>query len=327
MWTHRGVQLYTHTRVNSVQELPDGRSRIDTARGSVRFLLMLLISVQIIATHVVFAVNAFSSSLIPCLKEIAVPVRAQMSITRFIGCSYIQVFDSTVASSLGSIQYLFSWWRRIFHSASCRWQDHVGYEEIEILLFLFPGGYRRASDDGTAEMGKSDDGEINKGISKALKTFLETNFDFGGNAGLYDFTLIWNRGPMEAEAEWTGVMCFTTDGFPLIGSLVQKFIFLCLVDWQNGRNQYINGCFTGHGMAYSFKVLSWGSWDLISRLDMTLPIWFGIKSSTEEAIPLSHLRFTLSALLALMQLSYSKVRWRANCRQPVPRINKYFPSL
>lgn len=66
----------------------------------------------------------------------------------------------------------------------------MGYEEIEILLFLFPGGYRRASDDGTAEMGKSDDGEINKGISKALKTFLETNFDFGGNAGLYDFTLI-----------------------------------------------------------------------------------------------------------------------------------------
>lgn len=86
------------------------------------------------------------------------------------------------------------------------------------------GGFRNA--DVEKEVGFSD--EINPIIDKKLKEFLQIHFPI-----LRDVNI---------DYRWSGLMGFSTDGYPMVGSLPEE------------PQIFFSGGFTAHGLGYTFKI-------------------------------------------------------------------------
>eukprot|EP01080_Neovahlkampfia_damariscottae_P003297 gene3297-5738_t len=86
------------------------------------------------------------------------------------------------------------------------------------------GGFRWVSN--SREIGTFDDSVLNSNISMTARNFLK-NFK-----GLEN---------IEIEYEWTGIMGWSKDGYPLVGNLKPK-------------NNFIISCFNGHGMPVIFTM-------------------------------------------------------------------------
>jgi glycine/D-amino acid oxidase-like deaminating enzyme len=93
------------------------------------------------------------------------------------------------------------------------------------------GGLVRAPDDGLMEFGTTDDSTVNEGISEYLRE--TTGRYFGPD---------WGEDDPEGRvrSEWTGIMGFSPDGFPLVGELPGE------------QGLWASCSFQGHGM-----VLCW----------------------------------------------------------------------
>ena len=87
------------------------------------------------------------------------------------------------------------------------------------------------------EEGTYDDGEINAGLAESLRTKVAGWFGVRGK-----------RGPVigddEVRGEWTGIMGFTGDGFPVVGELKTEN--------GSGTGIFVSAGFNGHGMAYTW---------------------------------------------------------------------------
>ena len=93
------------------------------------------------------------------------------------------------------------------------------------------GGLVREPDDGLLEFGTTDDGTVNEGISEYLRESTPRYFGPG-----------WGEDDPEGRTrrEWTGIMGFSPDGFPLVGEVPGE------------RGLWASCSFQGHGM-----VLCW----------------------------------------------------------------------
>jgi len=194
------VNIQTQTRVLSIIESEEGY-KITTQRG--------LISTRII----VYATNAYTSSILPQLEGIITPVRGQ-------------VIATSPLPSLAATSIIFD-------------------EEYEYLIqrrkdgrIIF-GGMRWKS----KEVNIIDDTTINYDISISLREYLIEIFKLSNDS----FTVDW---------EWTGIMGFTPDMFPLIGPLFD-YKNRELTTFHNTKlkcGQYIAAGYSGHGMTLCFGV-------------------------------------------------------------------------
>ena len=94
------------------------------------------------------------------------------------------------------------------------------------------GGARALEPD--AAIGSSDDATTSTVVGDYLRRFLREHFpELGGGAA---------GGEVEVEAEWTGVLGFTTDGKPIVGPLARR------------PAVYVAAGFCGHGMPQCYGV-------------------------------------------------------------------------
>ncbi|KAH6678705.1 FAD dependent oxidoreductase [Halenospora varia] len=201
----RGLELYTNTPVLSCSKGGE-EWKIETRRGTIK------------AKRVVLATNGYSAFLVPELQGTVVPLRGQITAHRA---------GSGLPKSGLETTYSFIY------------KDGYEYMIPRPSSSLFPGdiviggGLVKAPKQGASEFGTCDDSTINGEISSYLHDTTATYF---GSS--------WSEDHPEGRIrkEWTGIMGYSSDGFPLIGEF----------DKVKNRNLWLSVSFQGHGM-----VLCW----------------------------------------------------------------------
>jgi len=189
--------LQTNTKVTHVWQLPDKRWGVKTDRGMTT------------AKHVILATNGYTSSICPCMSDLIVPVRGEMSaikpptpLTSPLHRSYGFV-GSTGKSDDGD--YLIQ-------------RPQNGH-------LMFGGGRRFAP---SAGIGFSDDSQIDEPAAKYLQTELPHVMSLGVDGA---------RG-LKITHQWTGILGFSRDNSPWVGE----------VPGPENANLWICAGYTGHGM-------------------------------------------------------------------------------
>lgn len=174
------VNLQTNTPVTNVSSRPDsaGRWRVDTERGSIS------------ASNVVYASNAYTSTILPELKQKIVPVRGMCSRivcpkspSPLLTNSYVLRFndweyDYLIPRTDGSI--IVGGARRDFYHQLDSWYDvHDDSALIETAKNYFDG-------------------------------YMQRHFHGWEDSGAY------------TESVWSGIMGYSFDGFPMIGEVPEK---------------------------------------------------------------------------------------------------------
>ena len=199
-----GLNLQTNTPATSLREETNGGWIIVTARGTIR------------AAKVILATNGYTAYLYPKLQGKIVPLRGQITAHRpgtglpNGGCLdktysfiYANGYDYMIPRPSGSL--------------------HAG----DIVI---GGGLVKAAQEGLYEYGTTDDQTLNADVSKHLRE--STKQYFGEN---------WGQDANEGRIrkEWTGIMGYSPDGFPMIGELPgEKDLWIC-------------ASFQGHGTSSS----------------------------------------------------------------------------
>jgi glycine/D-amino acid oxidase-like deaminating enzyme len=211
----RGLHLQTRTPVTGLEkkkeEVGDGEAmsscwwEVKTPRGVIR------------AKRVILATNGYTAAVWPRFQGVVVPLRGQVTAQRpgsrmpRRGClptTYSFIYEK-------GYEYM------IPRPEGSRFAGDI----------VIGGGLVRAPDDGLLEFGTTDDGAVNESISQYLR---ETTPRYFGPD--------WGDDDPEGRvrSEWTGVMGFSPDGFPLVGQ----------VPGETGL--WASCSFQGHGM-----VLCW----------------------------------------------------------------------
>lgn len=152
------------------------------------------------AKQVVYCLNAYTSELLPELAEVMTPYRGQMIATDHLEDSVAQLLPAMSMTCNDCHEYF---------------RIHGGR--------LLVGGMRHAV--RGQQMGLINDGEISPGIFDKLRGFVTGALPFIQN--------------IKFTHTWSGIMCATPDGLPLIGALPGR------------QNQYILGGFNGHGFSHA----------------------------------------------------------------------------
>ncbi|KAJ7496422.1 FAD dependent oxidoreductase-domain-containing protein [Mycena latifolia] len=158
-------------------------------------------------THVLHATNGYASHLLPHMAGPAgiVPVRGQVLATR-------------AAAPLAPPSWA---------TASGYWFPRPAEGETAPLVIL---GGKRDEAGAPFEVDVTDDGTVSPAVGAALRAFLPALFP-----GLYEP----GRAP---EAEWTGIMGYTTLEIPFVGPVALP----------DAAGQWISAGYTGHGMPRAF---------------------------------------------------------------------------
>lgn len=202
----RGLNLQTGTPVMEVRKLADGSWEVVTPPGTV------------VAKKVVVATNGYTAALLRRFQGVIVPMRGQVTAQRpgksmpHGGClptTYSFIYD-------GGYDYI------ITRPAESRFPGDV----------VIGGGLAHAEDGGLNEYGTTDDTTLNPTISEYLRG--TTPRYFGSN---------WGEDNPEGRirAEWTGIMGYSADGYPLVGQ----------VPGEGGL--WVSASFQGHGMVLCWK--------------------------------------------------------------------------
>ncbi|KAF3934841.1 hypothetical protein ABW19_dt0201527 [Dactylella cylindrospora] len=213
---NRGLNLQTSTPVLAISTLNDGAPvplhRVHTPRGALT------------APIVIHATNAFASHLIPTLRDVIYPVRAQMSSLDPPKSLLSQPLTHTYGLVEGE---------RIK-------AEYLVQEDIRADgsggSFLLGGGRKFAKDQG---VGVTDDAHVDLEVGKFLRSSVGKYF--AGETGYP------GADRMEAEKDkmcnakfmWSGIMGFSADERPWVGKV------------PGTEGQYILAGFEGHGMAYT----------------------------------------------------------------------------
>lgn len=154
--------------------------------------------------HLIHATNGYASALLPELKGAIIPVRGQI-----VATSPIEGFH--LPHNLGF---------------------NDGYEylihRLEDKRIIFGGMRWKASTYGK-EVGVSDDSSIDSNVSEGLR-----------NALIELFPALNNEPNFKIDCEWTGIMGYSGDNWPLIGRLNED----C--------NEWIAAGYSGNGMPQCF---------------------------------------------------------------------------
>jgi glycine/D-amino acid oxidase-like deaminating enzyme len=220
------LNLQTGTPVLSISPShnsgTDGRWTLTTPRGTIS------------TPHILVATNGYTAHLLPdSFRSLIVPVQGQMSA--------LTPPERMLGRPLEH-DYLF---------AGKEQDDYLVQRPVEAGgHFMFGGGRRVAAKCG---VGLSDDSKLNERVARYLRTMLLKVMNLGerhdvvendesGSMGVpegweYDEALK-DGGPekeLHAEAEWTGIMGYSRDDCPWVGSVPgQEGLWVC-------------GGYTGHG--------------------------------------------------------------------------------
>ncbi|KUI69848.1 putative oxidoreductase OrdL [Cytospora mali] len=202
----KGLNLQTNTPATSLARISNGGDmwEVHTPRG------------RIVAENVVLATNGYTAHLWKAFQGVIVPLRGQITAHRpgndmpleGLPTTYSFIYDN-------GYEYMIP--RRL------------GAKNAGDIVI--GGGLAKAPDEGLHEYGTTDDTAVNDFISSYL--YDTTSRYFGEN---------WGRDHPDGRIrkEWTGIMGYTPDGFPLVGE----------VPGQKGL--WASCSFQGHGM-----VLCW----------------------------------------------------------------------
>ncbi|KAJ5175835.1 uncharacterized protein N7482_001712 [Penicillium canariense] len=197
----QGVNLQTHTPVSSIT-----KSTIPSAPYGWEVKTP---RGTIAARKVIFATNAYTSALVPQYKDKIIPVRGT--------CSRIAVPPGSTAP-------------RLTHTYTLRW----GGWDYDYLIpradgSIVVGGARSTFiHDLNDWYNVSDDSRVLEGAVRYFDGYMQRNF------------VGWEHSHAYTDRVWTGIMGYSADGLPHVGS----------VPGQSG--QYILAGFTGHGMPQIF---------------------------------------------------------------------------
>ncbi len=207
MGVERGVNLQTGTAVTGLVRVEEeGKGwEVKTERGTV------------VAKRVVLATNGYTAGVWKRFQGVVVPLRGQVVAQR----------PGRGLPRGGCLERTYSFvYERGFEYMVTRPEGSRFAGDVVI-----GGGLVREPDDGLLEFGTTDDGTVNEGISEYLRESTPRYFGRG-----------WGEDNPEGRTrrEWTGIMGFSPDGFPLVGE----------VPGESGL--WASVSFQGHGM-----VLCW----------------------------------------------------------------------
>ncbi|KAF4968987.1 hypothetical protein FSARC_3641 [Fusarium sarcochroum] len=205
----KGLNLQTHTMALSLNQLgkktKDGaRWQVKTNRGTVK------------SKHVVLATNGFTNALHPgfASTNFTMPVRNQVSaVTPEADTSGNRVFERS-----NSVPDLHS--GNVYIAA----RPPGSKDEGSVVI----GGSTQMSP--TRERNISDDTSINDQIAYVLHGAARTVYGYKN----------WGESTKVIQ-DWTGIVCETPDGFPLVGEVPAEYGLWSIV------------CMNGHGMAWAYR--------------------------------------------------------------------------
>ncbi|KAI9804252.1 MAG: hypothetical protein M1833_007059 [Piccolia ochrophora] len=202
----KDLNLQTNTPAEAIspEKSANGQWTVRTSRGDIK------------SSKVIMATNGYSAHLYHKLQGIVVPLRGQVQAQRpgkdmpqkGLRNTYSMVYST-------GYEYMIS-------------QQPGSKNEGDLIM---GGGLRQAKDEGLYEYGETDDTSLNPIISKHLRECTPAYFRDS-----------WGQDNEEGRVrmEWTGIMGYTPDGFPLIGKMPGE------------DGLYVSAAFQGHGMVLSF---------------------------------------------------------------------------
>ncbi|ESA42202.1 hypothetical protein GE21DRAFT_9029 [Neurospora crassa] len=210
----RGLNLQTNNPATSLMKNRDERTwTVRTPRGNIW------------TKDIILATNGYTAAIAPTFQGVIVPLRGQVTAQRpgsnlsEKGClptTYSFIYDK-------GYEYMIP-------------RPKGSRNEGDLVI---GGGLVRAKEEGLGEYGTTDDTTVNEEISTYLKNTLTRYFGGGGGG---DRNGNWGDDHPDGriKKEWTGIMGYTPDGFPMVGAVP-------------GENGFWMSCsFQGHGM-----VLCW----------------------------------------------------------------------
>ncbi|MCJ1255533.1 hypothetical protein MMC24_003349 [Lignoscripta atroalba] len=203
MAMEKGLDLQTGTPALQV-ERADKVWVVSTPRGSV------------VAKRVVFATNGYTAHLYPALQGVIVPLRGHVTAQRAGSGMPARGLPTTY-----SFIYADGYEYMIPRPQGSRFAGDI----------VIGGGLTKAAEEGLFEYGTSDDTTIDPIIINYLRN--STIGYFGSNWGN-------DHSDGRIRKEWSGIMGYSADGFPLIGEIPEE------------EGLYIGAAFQGHGMVLCF---------------------------------------------------------------------------
>ncbi|ODH50356.1 hypothetical protein GX48_03471 [Paracoccidioides brasiliensis] len=168
------------------------------------------------ASKVIMATNGYTAAIYPKLQGVIVPVRGQVTAHRP---------GSKMPSSTLSTTYSFNYGSGFDYMIQC---PETSKYPGDIVI---GGGFCESKNEGLANYGNTDDSGVEPAISEYLAA--STVEFFGKNWGSDD-----RAG--RVRQEWTGIMGYSADGYPLVGEMPGE------------SGLFISASFQGHGMVSCF---------------------------------------------------------------------------
>ncbi|KFX96098.1 hypothetical protein O988_05482 [Pseudogymnoascus sp. VKM F-3808] len=189
--------LQTNTKVTHIWQLPDKRWALKTDRG------------MAVAKHVVLATNGYTSSICPCMSDLIVPVRGEMSAIKPLA-----PLTSPLHRSYGFVG----------NTGKSDDGDYLIQRPNNGHL-MYGGGRKLAPQSG---IGFSDDSQIDEPAANYLRSELPHIMSLGEEEDC----------KLQITHQWTGILGFSRDGAPWVGEVPGK----------ENANLWICAGYTGHGM-------------------------------------------------------------------------------
>jgi glycine/D-amino acid oxidase-like deaminating enzyme len=204
MCLKKGLELYTNSPVVKLEKLENGAWDVETNRGLIR------------AKKVIMATNGYTGFLCKKFHKVIVPLRGQVTAhmpgknmpTERLVTTYSFIYGN-------GYEYM------IPRPKGSRFEADI----------VIGGGLVKAKDEGIEEFGTTDDTSLNSEVSDYLT---ETTPRYFGES--------WGEDHEDGRIrkEWTGIMGYSSDGFPFIGEVPGE------------KDLWIAASFQGHGMVLCF---------------------------------------------------------------------------
>ena len=223
----KGLNLQTETPALKIRKRESGHRGwiVETPRGAIE------------AEKVVLATNGYTAHLYPPLQGVIVPLRGHMTAQRPGSGLPKDGLATTYSFIYGDgYDYMIS-----------RPQGSIFAGDI-----MIGGGATKGPDEGLYEYGTRDDTATDAVILKYVENSAAERF--GSN---------WGRDHLEGRLRkaWTGIMGYSSDGFPLIGQMPGE------------HDLYIAASFQGSGMVLCFESTR-ALLEIMNQDDEALDQWF-----------------------------------------------------
>ncbi|PGH17156.1 hypothetical protein AJ79_01294 [Helicocarpus griseus UAMH5409] len=236
----RGLNLQTNTPVTGLQRQDINRASASTTTTPKNFWTIITPRGNIQAAKVIMATNGYSAAIYPKLQGVIVPVRGQVTAQR--PGSNMPVPPSGLVNT-----YSFNYGSGFDYMIQCPQSSKYPGD------IVIGGGFGVSKNDGLVNYGNTDDSVVEAATSEYLAA--STVEFFGKN---------WGRDNVAGRVrhEWTGIMGYSADGYPLVGEMPGE------------PGLFISASFQGHGMVHCFLCAQALTSMIFGDDEKTLDSWF-----------------------------------------------------